>query len=106
MKTFKKWLRASTPEIGTPYQSNGLWRLDNVPICSTGIEYKLSSGLHTFVESELADAVRAASGADAAINSPRIKLGHASNTNTLFLTGDEPDLRDMFSNDIRFIEQF
>jgi hypothetical protein len=86
----KRFLRASGPEIGTPYQKDGIWRIDNVPICSTGIEYQLGTGPHTFTEGELADAVQAASGADIAINAPRIKLGHKSNTNDLFLTGDEP----------------
>src|SRR5499427_5520966 len=88
-----KSIRASSMAggIGTPYTSDdGLWRLDNVPICSTGIEYKLSTGPHTFTESELADAVQAASGADVAINAPRIKLGHKSKANELFLGEDEP----------------
>jgi len=90
-----RWLRAikasSTEHIGTPYTGDdGLWRLDNVPICSTGIEYKLSTGPHTFTESELASAVQAASGQDIAINSPRIKLGHHSQANELFLGEDEP----------------
>lgn len=87
---FKRRITAESREIGTPYQKDGIWRLDNVPICSTGIEYKLGTGDHTFTESELADAVQAASGADIAINPPRIKLGHKSKTNDLFLTGDEP----------------
>ena len=86
----RRKIRASGAEIGTPYQEGGLWHLDNVPICSTGIEYKLSTGPHTFTESELADAVQAASGADIAINSPRIKLGHHSKANDLFLGEDEP----------------
>jgi Mu-like prophage I protein len=89
MRFFKK-ITASTPEIGTPYQRDGIWRIDNVPICSTGIEYNLGTGPHTFTESELADAVKAASGSDIAVNPPRIKLGHASKANELFLTGDEP----------------
>jgi len=89
---FKWSIRASSePEIGTPHKGDdGLWRIDNVPICSTGIEYQLSTGKHTFTEDELADAVKAASGDDIAINSPRIKLGHKSEANSLFLTGDEP----------------
>jgi len=88
-----KSIRASSMAggIGTPYTSDdGLWRLDNVPICSTGIEYKLSTGPHTFTETELASAVQAASGQDIAINSPRIKLGHHSEANNLFLGEDEP----------------
>ena len=85
-----KFLRAST-EIGHPYKADdGLWRLDNVPICSTGIAYQLSSGPHTFTEQELADAVKAATSGDVAVNAPRIKLGHKSKANDLFLSGDEP----------------
>ena len=82
---FRSLLRASTPEIGTPYQKDGLWRLDNVPICSTGIEYRLSTGPHTFTESELADAVKATTSGDVAINAPRIKLGHSSKANVTFM---------------------
>jgi hypothetical protein len=84
-------IKAEAQTPGTPYKGDdGLWRLDNVPICSTGIEYQLSTGKHTFTESELEDAVKAASGEDVAINAPRIKLGHKSKANELFLTGDEP----------------
>src|SRR5215471_8819609 len=88
---FKRTIRANTHQAGTPYKGDdGLWRIDNVPICSTGIEYKLGTGPHTFTEAELADAVKAASGEDVAINSPRIKLGHQSKVNDLFLGEDEP----------------
>lgn len=59
-----------------------------MPVVATGIEYKLSSGPHTFTESELQDAIKAQS--DIAIKAPRLKLGHKSKTNELFLTGDEP----------------
>src|SRR5262252_4952984 len=86
---WRKKIRAHA-ETGTPYKDDdGIWRLDNVPICSTGIEYKLSSGPHTFTESDLADAVEAANG-DVAINPPRLKLGHSSKANDLFLGEDEP----------------
>ena len=88
-----KWsIRASSePQIGVPHKGDdGLWRIDNVPICTTGIEYPLSTGPHTFTELELEDAVKAASGQDVAINPPRIKLGHASEVNNLFLGEDEP----------------
>lgn len=64
----------------------GLWRIKNAPIISTGIEYPLSSGPHTFTESELADAVKAAKN-DPAIVEPRIKLGHTSDYNEA-LIGD------------------
>ncbi|HKV43861.1 MAG TPA: phage protease [bacterium] len=74
-----------------PYKdSNGVWHFEDVPICATGIEYPLSTGPHTFTESELAAAVEAASGEDIAINPPRIKLGHKSVVNDLFLGEDEP----------------
>jgi hypothetical protein len=76
---------------GTPYKdTEGLWRVPRVPICSTGIEYRLGTGNHTFTEKELADAVQAASGSDPAINAPRIKLGHKSKANDFFLGEDEP----------------
>jgi hypothetical protein len=76
---------------GTPYKAgDGLWRVDNVPICSTGIEYRLGTGPHTFTAQDLADAVQAASGSDVAINAPRVKLGHTSKANDLFLGEDEP----------------
>jgi len=82
---------SSTADTSSPYEEKeGIWRIDNVPICSTGIEYRLSTGPHTFTESELADAVAAASGSDVAINPPRIKLGHSSKANELFLGEDEP----------------
>src|SRR6476659_3064498 len=69
-----------------PYKdSDGLWRIDRVPIISTGIEYMLASGPHTFIESELVDAVAAID--DPAIVSPRLKLGHSSDYNAA-LIGD------------------
>lgn len=54
---------------GTPY-----WALKNVPIASTGIEYPLSTGHHTFTPDDLKAAVEAQS--DPAIVQPRIWLGH------------------------------
>jgi hypothetical protein len=70
-----------------PYQDDaGLWRIDDVEICSTGIEYKLASGPTTFTADMLADAVKAAND-DVAIKPPRIKLGHSSNYNAA-LVGD------------------
>jgi hypothetical protein len=87
---FRRAIRASSG-IGNPHKGDdGLWRLDDVPICTTGIEYDLSTGKHTFTESELAAAVQAADGKDIAINAPRIKLGHHSQANDLFLGEDEP----------------
>jgi hypothetical protein len=75
-----------TPYIG----EEGVWRIDNVPIVSTGIEYDLSTGPHTFTEAELADAVAATE--DSAIKDPRIKLGHKDKANAVddeyLLTGD------------------
>lgn len=64
---------------------SGLWRVKNAPILSTGIEYPLMTGPHTFTEEELADAVRAQQ--DPAIVEPRIKLGHTSDYNEA-LIGD------------------
>jgi hypothetical protein len=70
-----------------PYQGeDGLWRIDGVEICSTGIEYKLSTGPKTFTADMLADAVRAAND-DVAIVAPRIKLGHSAGYNEV-LVGD------------------
>ena len=87
----KRSIKASLPEVGTPHKGDdGLWRIGNVPICSTGIEYNLSSGKHTFTERELEDAVKATTSGDVAINPPRLKLGHSSKANDLFLGGDEP----------------
>jgi len=57
------------PMEGTPY-----WALRNVPIASTGIEYPLSTGPHTFTPEDLAAAVDAQD--DPAIVQPRIWLGH------------------------------
>jgi hypothetical protein len=69
-----------------PYKDDkGVWHVDEVPICSTGIEYKLASGPATFTEDMLADAVKAIG--DVAINVPRIKLGHSSSYNEA-LIGD------------------
>jgi hypothetical protein len=87
---FRRTIHASSG-IGSPHKGeDGLWRLNDVPICTTGIEYDLSTGKHTFTESELAAAVLAADGQDIAINAPRIKLGHHSQANDLFLGEDEP----------------
>lgn len=63
----------------------GLWRVDKVPIISTGIEYPLASGPKTFTEDELSDAVLAIG--DPAIKGPRVKLGHSSEYNAA-LVGD------------------
>lgn len=71
----------------TPYQDKeGIWRIDNVPICSTGIEYKLSTGPVTFTESMLGDAVKATN--DVAIKDPRIALGHSSEYNAAISDGE------------------
>jgi hypothetical protein len=64
---------------------NGLWRVENAPIVSTGIEYPLQSGPTTFTEAQLVDAVRAQE--DPSVVSPRIKLGHSSSYNDA-LIGD------------------
>lgn len=64
---------------------SGVWRVKNCPIVSTGIEYPLASGPHTFTESELFDAVAALK--DPAIVAPRIHLGHSSEYNEA-LIGD------------------
>lgn len=63
----------------------GLWRVHNVPLISTGIEYPLQSGPTTFTESQLADAVEALE--DPAVVEPRIKLGHTAKYNEA-LIGD------------------
>jgi len=63
------------------------WRLKNVPIASTGIEYALSTGKHTFTPEDLADAVAAQE--DPAIVQPRIWLGH---TDPRFNGDGEPAL--------------
>ena len=50
--------------------------IKNIPICATGIEYKLSTGPKTFTETDLEDAIEAAN-TDVSVKSPRMKLGHA-----------------------------
>ncbi len=72
-----------------PYLADdGLWHIDNVPIVSTGIEYKLSTGPVTFTEEQLADAVSAQE--DPAVVQPRIKLGHSDKVNDFLLGDGEP----------------
>ena len=60
-----KRIFASTPDLVT---------VTGVELCTTGIEYPLASGAHTFTEKDLADAV--ASQEDPAIVAPRVWLGH------------------------------
>jgi hypothetical protein len=74
----------------TPYldSATGLWRIDDVPMVSTGIEYPASTGKITFTEDDLSDAVAAT--ADVAISSPRVKLGHSSNYNEPLIKDAEP----------------
>ena len=72
-------------ELRAYKDGNGLWRIDRVPIISTGIEYPLATGPTTFTEEQIADAVAAF--ADPAIKPPRIKLGHSSGYNAA-LVGD------------------
>jgi hypothetical protein len=77
---------ASRSDMKEAYQSpDGTWRIDDVPIVTTGIEYSLSSGPCTFTEDDLMSAVLAIG--DPAIKPPRIKLGHTSGYNTA-LIGD------------------
>jgi hypothetical protein len=71
-----------------PYKvknSDGTWSIYNVPLVETGIEYPLSTGPHTFTESELQAAVEAYL-TDPAVKAPRLKLGHTSDFN--FNNGD------------------
>jgi len=63
----------------------GLWRVQDAPLISTGIEYPLMTGPTTFTERNLHDAVSALK--DPAIAAPRIKLGHGSAYNDM-LVGD------------------
>lgn len=72
-------------EIEVVKDPSGLWRVRNAPLVSTGIEYPLSSGPHTFTESELMDAIAALE--DPAVVEPRIHLGHTSEYNEA-LIGD------------------
>lgn len=66
---------------------DGTWRVTGVPLISTGIEYPISTGLTTFTEQHLADAVEAQK--DPAIVAPRIKLGHASGYNDVLVDDAE-----------------
>lgn len=66
-----------------PYKvknDDGTWSIYNVPLVETGIEYPLSTGPHTFTESELQASVEAYL-TDPAIKAPRLKLGHTSDFN-------------------------
>lgn len=49
----------------------------DVEVCQTGIEYHLASGPRTFTTSDLKSAVD--SQGDAAVKTPRLKLGHVAN---------------------------
>lgn len=62
--------RGSRVQAGGP----ALKTVANVPMISTGIEYPLASGLTTFTEEDLADAVAAFD--DPAIHAARTKIGH------------------------------
>jgi hypothetical protein len=73
-------------DIQVVQNADGTWRVTNVPLISTGIEYPLMTGPTTFTETQLADAVTAMK-EDPAIVEPRIKLGHTSGYNEL-LVGD------------------
>lgn len=55
-------------------EGTNYWAIRNVPIASTGIEYPLASGQHTFTPEDLKAAIDAQ--ADPAIVQPRIWLGH------------------------------
>jgi hypothetical protein len=63
---------------------DGTWRVTDVPIVSTGIEYPLGTGLTTFTDVQLKDAVSAAT-TDPAVVAPRIKLGHTSEYNDILV---------------------
>lgn len=65
--------------------ADGTWRIDGVPLVTTGIEYPLASGPKTFTEEDLQDVIL--SQGDPAIKPPRIKLGHSSDYNAS-LVGD------------------
>jgi hypothetical protein len=85
-KVMIKAAQFGTQTPGTPYQDeDGTWRIDHVPMVSTGIGYKTAKGKVTFTEEDLIDAVKAVD--DAAIVQPRIKLGHSSKYNEV-LVGD------------------
>jgi hypothetical protein len=76
------------PSITVEKQANGTWKVYNVPIVETGIEYPLSTGPHTFTEDELVDAALAYE--DVAIRAPRHKLGHSSEYNAVLIGDAEP----------------
>jgi hypothetical protein len=66
---------------------DGTWRVTGVPLISTGIEYPISTGVTTFTDIHLQDAVAAVQ--DPAIVAPRIKLGHASGYNDILVDDAE-----------------
>lgn len=65
---------------------DGSWRVTNVPLVSTGVQYALSSGRETFTEDDLKKMIEGMQD-DPAIKPARIKLGHTSNYNEA-LVGD------------------
>ena len=75
-------------ELNVEANPDGTWRVKDVPLVSTGIEYPISTGVITFTEEMLADAVKAVD--DPAIVAPRIKLGHASGYNEQLISDAEP----------------
>jgi Mu-like prophage I protein len=75
-------------ELSVEANPDGTWRVKDVPLVSTGIEYPISTGVVTFTEEMLADAVKAVD--DPAIVAPRIKLGHASGYNAKLIDDAEP----------------
>lgn len=66
---------------------DGTWRVTGVPLISTGIEYPISTGVTTFTDIHLQDAVAAVK--DPAVVAPRIKLGHASGYNDILVDDAE-----------------
>lgn len=67
---------------------DGTWRVKNVPLCSTGLDIPISTGVVTITEAMLLDAKSALS--DPAVVEPRIKLGHASSYNNDLMGDAEP----------------
>lgn len=75
--------------MNTPYfDPERGWCIDDVPIIETGVEYDLGSGLTTFTEEDLIDAVQAYT--DPTTVAPRLKLGHSAEWNNVVMADGEP----------------
>ena len=69
------FVRASAPAVKIDLAE--LVDVEDVEVVQTGLKYPLASGPRTFTKDDLADIV--SSQGDAAVKTPRLKLGHVAN---------------------------